>query len=45
MFAVALVPWPIPQAGREPVLVAWRERRVPLEEYPAGSDGPPPILG
>jgi glucose-6-phosphate 1-dehydrogenase len=29
----------------EPVLVAWRERRVPLEEYPAGSDGPPPILG
>jgi glucose-6-phosphate 1-dehydrogenase len=29
----------------EPVLAAWREDRVPLEEYPAGSDGPPPILG
>lgn len=29
----------------EPVLDAWREDRVPLEEYPAGSDGPPPILG
>jgi glucose-6-phosphate 1-dehydrogenase len=28
----------------EPVLAAWREHRVPLEEYPAGSDGPPPIL-
>jgi glucose-6-phosphate 1-dehydrogenase len=27
----------------EPVLAAWREDRVPLEEYPAGSDGPPPI--
>jgi glucose-6-phosphate 1-dehydrogenase len=27
----------------EPVLVAWRENRVPLEEYPAGSDGPPPV--
>ncbi|WP_400999941.1 glucose-6-phosphate dehydrogenase [Agromyces sp. GXQ0307] len=25
----------------EPVLAAWREGRVPLEEYPAGSDGPP----
>ncbi|MFE5670076.1 glucose-6-phosphate dehydrogenase [Agromyces sp. NPDC056523] len=25
----------------EPVLAAWREDRVPLEEYPAGSDGPP----
>ena len=25
----------------EPVLPAWREDRVPLEEYPAGSDGPP----
>jgi glucose-6-phosphate 1-dehydrogenase len=24
----------------EPVLAAWREHRVPLEEYPAGSDGP-----
>lgn len=24
----------------EPVLTAWREGRVPLEEYPAGSDGP-----
>ena len=24
----------------EPVLAAWREGRVPLEEYPAGSDGP-----
>lgn len=29
----------------EPVLAAWREDRVPLEEYPAGSDGPPPIGG
>jgi glucose-6-phosphate 1-dehydrogenase len=28
----------------EPVLDAWREDRVPLEEYPAGSDGPPPIV-
>lgn len=26
-----------------PVLAAWREDRVPLEEYPAGSDGPPPL--
>lgn len=25
----------------EPVLAAWRQGRVPLEEYPAGSDGPP----
>src|SRR3954452_24109100 len=24
----------------EPVLAAWREGRVPLEEYPAGSSGP-----
>ena len=24
----------------EPVLAAWRAGRVPLEEYPAGSDGP-----
>ena len=24
----------------EPVLAAWREGRVPLEEYPAGSEGP-----
>ncbi|MFD3444281.1 glucose-6-phosphate dehydrogenase [Microbacteriaceae bacterium 4G12] len=24
----------------EPVLEAWREDRVPLDEYPAGSDGP-----
>ncbi|GGI44946.1 glucose-6-phosphate 1-dehydrogenase [Agromyces flavus] len=24
----------------EPVLAAWREGRVPLDEYPAGSDGP-----
>jgi glucose-6-phosphate 1-dehydrogenase len=23
-----------------PVLEAWRADRVPLEEYPAGSDGP-----
>jgi glucose-6-phosphate 1-dehydrogenase len=28
----------------EPVLAAWRENRVPLEEYRAGSDGPPPIV-
>jgi glucose-6-phosphate 1-dehydrogenase len=28
----------------EPVLAAWRENRVPLEEYAAGSDGPPPIV-
>jgi glucose-6-phosphate 1-dehydrogenase len=27
----------------EPVLAAWREGRVPLEEYPAGSDGPPAL--
>lgn len=25
----------------EPVLAAWRDDRVPLEVYPAGSDGPP----
>jgi glucose-6-phosphate 1-dehydrogenase len=25
-----------------PVLQAWAENDVPLEEYPAGSDGPPP---
>ena len=25
-----------------PVLEAWADGRVPLEEYPAGSDGPPP---
>jgi glucose-6-phosphate 1-dehydrogenase len=25
----------------EPVLAAWRENQVPLEEYPAGSSGPP----
>jgi glucose-6-phosphate 1-dehydrogenase len=24
----------------EPVLAAWRSGRVPLDEYPAGSDGP-----
>ena len=24
----------------EPVLAAWREGAVPLEEYPAGSNGP-----
>jgi glucose-6-phosphate 1-dehydrogenase len=28
----------------DPVLAAWRENRVVLEEYPAGSDGPPPII-
>jgi glucose-6-phosphate 1-dehydrogenase len=28
----------------EPVLAAWRADRVPLEEYPAGSDGPPRLL-
>jgi glucose-6-phosphate 1-dehydrogenase len=28
----------------EPVLDAWRELRVPLEEYPAGSNGPSPLL-
>jgi glucose-6-phosphate 1-dehydrogenase len=27
----------------EPVLTAWREERAPLEEYLAGSDGPPPL--
>jgi glucose-6-phosphate 1-dehydrogenase len=27
----------------EPVLQAWREHRVPLEEYPAGSAGPRPL--
>ncbi len=26
----------------DPVLAAWRAGEVPLEEYPAGSDGPPP---
>ncbi|WP_406131716.1 hypothetical protein [Streptomyces anthocyanicus] len=26
----------------EPVLSAWERGLVPLEEYPAGSDGPPP---
>jgi glucose-6-phosphate 1-dehydrogenase len=26
-----------------PVLQAWAEDRVPLEEYPAGSTGPPPL--
>jgi glucose-6-phosphate 1-dehydrogenase len=26
-----------------PVLQAWSEGRVPLEEYPAGSSGPPPL--
>ncbi|WP_102126828.1 hypothetical protein [Deinococcus planocerae] len=25
-----------------PVLQAWAENRVPLEDYPAGSPGPPP---
>jgi glucose-6-phosphate 1-dehydrogenase len=29
----------------EPVLAAWHQDRVPLEEYPAGSDGPSPIGG
>jgi glucose-6-phosphate 1-dehydrogenase len=28
----------------EPVLAAWRQHHVPLDEYPAGSDGPPPIV-
>lgn len=27
----------------EPILAAWREGRVPLEEYPAGSTGPPSL--
>jgi len=27
----------------EQVLEAWRENRVPLDEYPAGSSGPPPL--
>jgi glucose-6-phosphate 1-dehydrogenase len=26
-----------------PVLQAWADDRVPLEEYPAGSVGPPPL--
>ena len=26
-----------------PVLQAWAEGRVPLQEYPAGSAGPPPL--
>jgi glucose-6-phosphate 1-dehydrogenase len=26
-----------------PVLEAWADGRVPLQEYPAGSDGPPPL--
>ena len=25
-----------------PVLEGWAEDRVPLQEYPAGSEGPPP---
>ena len=29
-----------PGSRREPVLAAWRDGRVPLDEYPAGSDGP-----
>jgi glucose-6-phosphate 1-dehydrogenase len=29
----------------EPVLATWHEGQVPLEEYPADSDGPPPIMG
>jgi glucose-6-phosphate 1-dehydrogenase len=29
----------------EPVLAAWRDGLVPLEEYPAGSDGPSPSGG
>ncbi|MEU3985331.1 glucose-6-phosphate dehydrogenase [Streptomyces sp. NPDC026672] len=29
----------------EPVLSAWDREIVPLEEYPAGSDGPPPRHG
>jgi glucose-6-phosphate 1-dehydrogenase len=28
----------------EPVLEAWRQNRVPLEEYAAGSDGPRSIV-
>jgi glucose-6-phosphate 1-dehydrogenase len=28
-----------------PVLEAWRDDLVPLEEYPAGSAGPPPLAG
>src|SRR5438874_291930 len=28
-----------------PVLAAWADGRVPLDEYPAGSDGPPPLTG
>jgi glucose-6-phosphate 1-dehydrogenase len=31
-------------AAVTPVLEAWREGLVPLEEYPAGSAGPPPRL-
>lgn len=27
-----------------PILDAWRAGRVPLEEYPAGSNGPPPLV-
>ena len=27
-----------------PVLDAWTAGRVPLEEYPAGSAGPPPLV-
>jgi glucose-6-phosphate 1-dehydrogenase len=26
-----------------PILAAWREAGVPLEDYPAGSSGPPPL--
>jgi hypothetical protein len=27
-----------------PILDAWRAGRVPLEEYSAGSNGPPPLV-
>jgi glucose-6-phosphate 1-dehydrogenase len=29
----------------EPVIEAWRRDEVPLEEYPAGSDGPARVVG
>jgi glucose-6-phosphate 1-dehydrogenase len=28
-----------------PVLEAWGRGQVPMQEYPAGSDGPPPLTG
>ena len=34
----------LPPRHLEPVLQAWRDDAVPLQEYEAGSDGPPTPL-